>query len=421
MSERSGIRPGWRLTSRAALLAAAIGVAGWYVALGAAHPWDFETYYYAASAWRAGLDPYALDSLRAIGGAPVSLPFLYPPIALLAFVPLTYVPFATAASLWLGLKCLLLPVLLWIWWRDFLRPIAPDLLIAVAVLGFNLALLWDLRSGNAALLEETILWIAFSAYVRGRRSTFTCLVVVASIFKLYPILFLGLALVPLGARRGRGRLVGVGLTVFLALLALPIRGQVHWLGGLGSSLAGERPLVDINPSALGLVDWALAAGGVARGDAGWIGWVAYAVYCALLLYASGPGLDRAGKSGSSREVVLAATLLWLLLAPRVMVYSYVMAVAPALAVVRARLKSLHARTAALGFIFLPGIVRLLPGKAPALLGALPFFFILWAWLLYSSSRRSGSTLVPPREVLADPGAVGAANAPPRMVFSPRGG
>jgi alpha-1,2-mannosyltransferase len=401
MSRRWSLRPGGWPILRALLLAGVVGVACWYVALGAAHPWDFETYYYAASAWRAGQDPYLLESLAAIAGKSVSLPFLYPPIAILVFLPFTYVPIAAAGFLWLGLKMLLVPALLWIWRRDFLRPQAPDLLIAVALLGFNLALLWDLRTGNAALLEETLLWIAFAAYVRGRRSAFVCLVAVASIFKLYPILFLGLALVPSGARKGSIRSVAAGLAIFAALLALPVRGQAQWMVALGGTLAGGRPIGDINPSALGLADWALATGGVPPGHAAWLGWVIYAVYCVLLLYASGRGLHRARRSGSPREVVLAAILLWLLLAPRVMVYSYVMAVVPALAVVGARLKSLHARTAALGFVLLPGIVRLLPGRAPEPAGALPFLFILWAWLLYSSSRRAGPLILPPGAALPE--------------------
>jgi hypothetical protein len=84
----------------------AVGLAGWYVALGAANQWDFETYYYATVAFRAGLDPYSLEALSKVAGRAIELPFLYAPVTLLAFVPLTHLPIQVAAGVWLGLKCL---------------------------------------------------------------------------------------------------------------------------------------------------------------------------------------------------------------------------------------------------------------------------------------------------------------------------
>ena len=153
---------------RTVLLAAVIGVAACYVALGASRQWDFETYYYAAAAYRLGLDPYDVQSLVAVAGQAIDLPFLYPPLTLLFFIPFTYLPIAAAGALWLGLKCVLAVVLLWVWRGVFLRSTGISTIIVVTLLGFNLALLWDLRTGNVALLEVLLLWFAFAAYPRTR-------------------------------------------------------------------------------------------------------------------------------------------------------------------------------------------------------------------------------------------------------------
>lgn len=42
------------------------------------HQWDFKTYYFAATAWLAGLNPYDPENLPLVAGVN-KLPFLYPP------------------------------------------------------------------------------------------------------------------------------------------------------------------------------------------------------------------------------------------------------------------------------------------------------------------------------------------------------
>src|SRR6185295_6809143 len=148
---------------RVLLLALVAGIAVVYVGAGARHPWDFETYYHAASAYRVGLDPYQLQSLTSVAGRPVELPFLYPPATLLLFVPFSHLPLGAAIVAWLTIQCLLAGILLWIWWRTFLRSVAPDLLVVVALLGFDVALLWNLRTGNVALAEQVLLWAGLAA------------------------------------------------------------------------------------------------------------------------------------------------------------------------------------------------------------------------------------------------------------------
>src|SRR6185369_10389588 len=110
--------------------------------------WDARTYLWAAHAALAGLDPYRLDHLaRVAGHRPVSLPFVYPPVALLPFLGLSALPIETALAVWIGFKVALLAGLVVLWRR--LDPRVEWLPLAVvAVFRFNGAALWDLRAGN---------------------------------------------------------------------------------------------------------------------------------------------------------------------------------------------------------------------------------------------------------------------------------
>jgi hypothetical protein len=372
---------------RTALLAAVIGIAIWYVALGATRQWDFETYYYAAAAYRLSLDPYDVQSLTTVAGHPIDLPYLYAPVALLGFIPLTYLPITVASALWLGFKCVLVIALLRIWWKVFLRSTSLPVIVVVTVLGFNLALLWDLRTGNAALVEEVLLWLAFAAFVHGKRLAAVCLIAVASVFKLYPILFLGIVLPPLGTGRGSPGLFALGLLLFVGLIAFPVPGAEGWGAALASSLGGDRPPLAVNGSALGIADAVLRALSTPSSVVAWLGPLLYAAYCIPVAYLSGPLFFRAVQSGSAEKLVAAAVLVWMLIAPRVMVYSYVMAVVPALSTISSRVQSSTGKSLAVGLLLAPGVIRLVPGEPPVALSVVTFLLLLWLWVVASSSER----------------------------------
>jgi glycosyl transferase family 87 len=366
--------------TRATLLTLMLGVAAVYVFLGARNQWDFETYYYAGAACRSGVSPYTLEGLSLVAGKTMVLPFLYPPITLALFVPLSHLPIHLAAGVWLAFKCLLLALLLWVWRREFLGSIAPELFLAVALFGFNLAVLWDLRTGNVALLEGAILWLAFSAYLRNRLVLAMCLIAIASIFKLLPILFLGLLLMAPRSTKVRLALVASGAVLLLGLVAFPVALSAEWLRALAGFSGADRPTGEINPSALGLIDWLLhAVGSTESGLAGLL----YAIYAAALLAWSVPVLLQVRASKPTTEQVMIVILLWLLLSPRVMVYSYLMAIPPCLYVIQHRIASLPGRAGAVCLVLAQGIVRLLPGRAPEFLAPVSFITVLGAWLLFA--------------------------------------
>jgi hypothetical protein len=356
--------------ARVALAVALAGVATLYVAIGASNPWDFRTYYDAACAWRAHLNPYDLSALSAVAGKSVELPFVYPPVALAPFLPLSLLPLAAAGAFWGSFKVGVLLGLLGRWRREFLREIPIEAFVGVALFGFNAAILWDLRTGNVAIVEAFLLWVGFLSYVRARTLRSACFIAAASVFKVLPVAFLGLLLVGPSTAKKKvlAVLLGIALLAALFLLTWPL--TVEWARALAHTLAVERPTGEVNPSALGVIDgilgekrraWALPL---------------FGLYACVIALAALPALRRLRETGSPEDWVIVAITLWTLLSPRVMIYSYVLMVVPALLVVRYAISIPWARS--LGyFLFMgQGLVRLLPGRPPEVLAEGPFILSL---------------------------------------------
>jgi hypothetical protein len=174
----------------------------WHIGTHPRAQWDFLTYELAVQAWQAGSDPYAPR-----GDWP--LPFVYPPWTLPVLAPLTLLP----PLAWLGLKVLLAGALLALWRRLGLPLI---LLGLVALIGLHAPLYRDLLSGNVNLLEVGLIWAGLHALYKGEEAAFVGLIVLASVFKLTPVLLLGLLL--FGDHPRRFALLGAGLgTVAVAV------------------------------------------------------------------------------------------------------------------------------------------------------------------------------------------------------------
>ena len=218
-------------------------------------PSDFQTFYYAALAELRGLDPYRLESLQAVAGKSVVLPFLYPPVTLALFAPFTALPIAMAGLFWLGLKLAMAAFLIVIWRRWFLPDTSLALLVLVASFGFNGSLLWDLTTGNISVPEQLLLWAAFACYVEERRRWFTALVAIASVFKLLPIALLGLLLVP--SKRHRPS-TGLALTLGFGDSQSAVIGGTYLLGSVSVAPALRGRLVMLPPSLEGTISVAPA-------------------------------------------------------------------------------------------------------------------------------------------------------------------
>ena len=353
-----------------------------YVWSGARSQWDFETYYFAARAHHAGLSPYSLEALSVVAGKTIALPFVYPPVTLAFFAPLAWLPLGTAAWVWLALKAALAVLLIRLWKREFLPDVAPPLLLAGALLGFELSLPWDLRTGNVALLETFLLWVAFASYLRGRLALTGYLIALASIFKLLPIALLGLLALAPGSRRVRWGLIAAAFALFAAAVSVPSDLAAAWRRALLEAPPAARILGGVNPSLLGLAEWLFTSGGMSAGAVRVAALGSYLALSATVLVLSVEPLKRARASESRLEQIVLVVLIWLLIAPRAMIYSYPMAIVPVLYVLRHRIVSRAGRAAAVGLWMAPAFIRLLPGPPPPMLGAASFPILLSAWILF---------------------------------------
>src|SRR5687768_559781 len=296
--------------------------------------WDLRAYHAAARAVGLGLDPYRLQDLATAAGRPITLPFVYPPSGLLLFLPLAPLPFPLAAALWLGLKLACLVVLVETFRRTFL-PRTERLWIAlVAVFGGSAAAIWDLRSGNVALVETTLIVLGLAAWVRGRDTRAAVLFAVASLWKGWPAIFLGLLLVPDPRRRGRAGLALAALFALGVALALPLAlGAGAPFARLLASLPMPFPTGDSNPSALAVFESLARRFGQARLGPGPApgAWVAFGGWVLVVIAVGIPLVRRAIALGDRRLLALAAVLGATLLSPRPMAYGWTGAALAALA------------------------------------------------------------------------------------------
>jgi Glycosyltransferase family 87 len=301
-----------------------IFVAG-FVAKNVRLQWDLRTYRAAAECAIQGLDPYLLENLRAISGRPIELPFVYLPVALVPFLPFAFLPALASLWTWIGLKCIAIVALVLVWRLRFLPSVAWLPLALATVFGFNGALLWDLRSGNVALFEVTLLWLGFASYARHGRAWFGVLVAAAAMFKVTPIAFLVLLLAPAEQQPARGRLL-VGLLLGFAAIMVGstlVPPASSW-SGFSTHLAQTFAAGDANPGFLPFI-WAVNR---TLGDPmTWPGAVTlWSVYEAALVALSIPWMVRAYRSRDPRTWVMGASLLFILLSPRPMAYGYLIAI-----------------------------------------------------------------------------------------------
>jgi hypothetical protein len=395
---------GARVFTGAGIVLLLLGAAA-YLAPRTGSAGDFTTFYYAAVAFRRGLNPYDLATLTALADGMELAPYLYPASTLAIFVPFTWLPLSTAMLVWLGLKLGLAAVLVILWWRMFARLSGPLAVVAMALFGFNAAMLMDLMTGNISILEELLLWLAFGYYVQHRRWPFALLVAITSVFKLTPIVFLALLFVPSKRHGSSPQPVLAGLALFGALVIVPPAMTTRWIHGLLTSTSVQRPAGEINPCALGMFDTLLDPRWT-HGGGGRVALALWAIYCAALLVLSSRALRRAWTAKEPLQWVVVASMLFALLSPRMMIYSWILPVVPALLLVRALFPRGREQAIALAILAAQGFVLrallradytqnvvALPFPVDVALSNLPFFMTLGLWLVFAVARSSRTIML----------------------------
>jgi len=380
-----------RLLELAALVLL-LGIALLVVRLNLTRPWDTETYWYAATAVDQGLNPYDKGDLALLAHRPVGMAFLYPPATLPLFAPLTMFPVLKAAEVWVVVKVALLFVLVQIWRSRFLPRVNPFLLEIAVVFGYNAATIWDLKTGNIAILEQVLLWAGFAAFLSGRRKDFAVWIVAASVFKLLPILFLLLLLVPSRTGSRDWKLVLGAFGAWAAVVFLPALVGPAWARDYLHSVPAERPWGTASPSALGLIDMVLSEHTTPlvapsfRALSLWLG------YAALLLGLSARTIKRLWERGEPMECVLAGVILYSLLTPRMMAYSYLLAIVPSLALLSPIAQRIGGAVTVTGILVSQAVlapVFSLDYGSPWLAN-LPFLLLLGLWVAYGMIRGGGN-------------------------------
>jgi hypothetical protein len=227
--------------------------ARFYVSGARAAEWDFKIYYSAAVVDARGQNPYELSDLQQAVQPPPDHPFVYPPVTLNAFRPLTWLDYATARTLFLMLKLAALVALVLSWRKRLFGGETHCLYPCFCLLAFNTSAVRDLVAGNISVFEQCLLWSAFYLFIQQRSPVKFCLLVgVTALFKLFPIVFL--ALLVTSRQRGSIRCVLATAAAFLFAFVAPFLAQTERTGPfLANLLARSDEAGAINPTLLALL------------------------------------------------------------------------------------------------------------------------------------------------------------------------
>lgn len=213
--------------------------------------WDFRIYYYAAEADAIGLNPYDSETISTLAKMPIGLNFVYHPICLFIFKPLLAMDYKTAYDLYLLAKCAVLLAIMLLWRKEYSVCRDGPMFYLFCVLAFNSAIPLDLMAGNVSIFEQLFIWLSFSFLLRGKPLLFMISVVVASMFKISPLILLTLGPIVMG-KRGYYFLFG-GLISFGLILVISYISDPALFGNFIKNAAAlnERGIVD--PSVLALI------------------------------------------------------------------------------------------------------------------------------------------------------------------------
>jgi hypothetical protein len=368
--------------------------------------WDFDVYYHAARGFLTGQNFYDLATLRALMAANHSAPaiqnlsFVYPPIAVVWFLPFAALGLAAAQLAYLAGKAVAVVAFVVVGRRlladRWLRAAFP-LMTALMLDG---ALWRDLRAGNVAVFEATWLLLAFAALRDARPARFGAALAAATSCKgtLAPLLA-----VPAFASGGRAFARALAGFAWLPLASLAFallfpavsRHYAEVSGGLLVPLlladrgrlnsSAFQFFAELSRLFFGEPRPALIAAPIAL----WSVYVAVTTWRVLRRRALSPPMSAA-----------LAVLAYVLLMPRMKDYTYLMAIVPCLWAIERSTLGRRARLALLVYAMLPydlilGLIPAVPSPFVPSFVRLPFDFSPLAvcavcWVLLTRARPDGN-------------------------------
>ena len=156
--------------------------------------WDFRSHRASGEIMASGLNPYDTDTLSP--KTRTKFLYTYPPVTLFLYRLLALPNFKTASHIFLIGKFILLIGLVYFWQRKFLKEDSGPLFYVFCLLAFNSTVFLDMIAGNINLVQQAMLWLGFSFYIRERYKLFCLFILIAASFKMTPIFFLILLLLP---------------------------------------------------------------------------------------------------------------------------------------------------------------------------------------------------------------------------------
>jgi hypothetical protein len=156
--------------------------------------WDFRSHRASGKIMASGLNPYDTDTLSP--QTRTKFLYTYPPATLFFYRLLALPDFKTAAHIFLIGKFILLIGLVYFWKREFLKEDGSPLFYVFCLLAFNSTMFLDMIAGNINLVQQAMLWLGFSFYIKARYKLFCLFILIAASFKMTPIFFLILMLLP---------------------------------------------------------------------------------------------------------------------------------------------------------------------------------------------------------------------------------
>jgi len=152
------------------------------------YQWDFRTHRKAAEIFASGLNPY--DSEILFPKARTRFLYTYPPATLFFYRLFALPDYKTSFNIFLILKGVLLIGLVYFWKREFFKEDADTLFYVFCLLAFNSAVFLDMIAGNINLVQQALLWVAFSFFIKRRFKLFCLFTLISASFKITPIFFL---------------------------------------------------------------------------------------------------------------------------------------------------------------------------------------------------------------------------------------
>jgi hypothetical protein len=156
--------------------------------------WDFRTHREAGQILASGSNPYDADILSP--KAHTKFLYTYPPATLFFFRLFALPDYKTACHIFLIGKFILLIGLVYFWQKEFLKEDHGPLFYVFCLLAFNSTVFLDMIAGNINLVQQAMLWLGFCFYIRGRYKLFCLFILIAASFKMTPVFFLILMLLP---------------------------------------------------------------------------------------------------------------------------------------------------------------------------------------------------------------------------------